>query len=63
MSYKDLIAKRAEREAKEQSKAKGGKKRDRKRKSPEEAGTLEPKAKAARTSEAPTEEHEIAPKP
>lgn len=38
ISYNDLVAKRAEREAKEQNKAKGKRKRGRKRKSPEEAG-------------------------
>jgi len=59
MSYEDLVAKRAKREAKEQDKAKGKRKRGRKRKSPEEAGALEP----ARMSEAQVEEDEIAPEP
>jgi len=59
MSYEDLVAKRAEREAKEQDKAKGKRKRGRKRKSPEEAGAPEP----ARMSEAQVEEDEIAPEP
>lgn len=63
IGYEDLVAKRAERKAKEQEKAKGTRKRSRKCKSPEEAGTLEPKAKVARTSEAPAEEDEIAPEP
>ncbi len=54
MSYEDHVAKRAEREGKEQEKAKGTSKRGRKRKSPEEV---------ALTSEAPTEEDEIAPEP
>lgn len=63
MSYKNLIAKRTKRKAKEQEKAKGIRKHGRKRKSPEEAGTLEPKAKVARISEAPAEEDEIAPEP
>jgi len=65
MSYEDLLAKRAEREAKEQDKAKGKRKwkRGRKRKSPEEAGALEPKAKVARISEAKVEEDRITPEP
>lgn len=65
MSYKDLVAKRAKRKAKEQDKAKGKGKRKRgqKRKSPEEAGTLEPKAKVARISEAQVEEDGITPEP
>ena len=63
MSYEDLVAKRAEREAKEQNKAKGKRKRGRKRKSPEEAGAPEPKAKVARMSEAQVEEDEIVPEP
>ena len=63
MSYKDLVAKRAEKKAKEQEKAKGTKKRGRKRKSPEEAGAPEPEAKIARRSESPVEEDEIAPEP
>jgi hypothetical protein len=63
ISYEDLIAKRAEREAKERNKAKGIRKRGRKRKSPEEAGGPEPKAKVARMSEAQVEEDEIAPEP
>ena len=61
ISYEDLVAKRAEREAKEQNKAKGKRKRGRKRKSPEEAGGPEPKAKVTRMSEAQVEEDEIAP--
>ena len=63
MSYEDLVAKRAEREAKEQNKAKGKRKRDRKRKSPEEADAPEPKAKVVRLSEAQVEEDGIAPEP
>ena len=65
MSYEDLVAKRAEREAKEQDKAKGKrkKKRGQKGKSPEEAGPLEPKAQVARMSEAQVEEDGIAPEP
>jgi hypothetical protein len=42
MSYKDLVVKRAEREVKEQAKAKGKEKRGRKRKSLIEAEGLEP---------------------
>ena len=61
ISHKDLIAKRAEREAKEYNKAKGKRKRGRKRKSLEEAGAPEPKAKVARMSEVQVEEDEIAP--
>ena len=53
MSYEDLIAKRAEREAKEPHKAKGTKNRDRKRKSPPKAGTLESSAEKTPVSEAP----------
>lgn len=62
-------AKRAAREAKEGAKevqkvATAGKgKLGRKRKSPEEAGAPEPKAKVARMSEAQVEEDEIAPEP
>lgn len=63
ISYKDLIAKRAKREAKEQNKAKGKRKRSQKRKRPEEAGALEPKAKVTRISEAEVKEDEIAPEP
>jgi hypothetical protein len=78
MSYEDLVAKRAEGEAKEQAKAKEKEKRGRqcksppeagngkrswKRKSTPEAGGPEPKAKAARMSEAQVEEHGIAPEP
>ncbi len=59
ISYKDLIAKRTERKAKEQEKAKGIRKHGQKRKSPEEAGTPEPKAKIARISEAQVEEDKI----
>lgn len=53
-------------EAKEEAKkvAMAGKgKGGRKRKSPEEAGALEPKAIGARTSEAQVEEDETAPEP
>ena len=63
MSYEDLVAKRAEREAKEQDKAKGKRKRDWKRKSQEEAGAPGPKAKVVRLSEAQVEEDGIAPEP
>lgn len=63
MSYKDLVAKRAEREAKEQDKAKGKRKRDRKRKSREEADAPEPKVKVVRLSKAQVEEDGIAPEP
>jgi hypothetical protein len=45
MSYEGLVAKRAEREAKEQDKAKGKRKHGWKRKSPEEAGAPEPMSK------------------
>jgi hypothetical protein len=41
MSYEDLVAKRAEREAKDQSIAEGKRKRGRKRKSPSEADALD----------------------
>ncbi|CAF9935572.1 MAG: hypothetical protein HETSPECPRED_009823 [Heterodermia speciosa] len=61
MIYEGLVAKRAEREAKEQDKAKGKRNSGPKRKSPEEVGALEPKAKAARMSQA--EEDEILPGP
>ncbi|KAL2056301.1 hypothetical protein ABVK25_003324 [Lepraria finkii] len=60
MSHKDLVAKRAERETKEYNKARK-RKRGRKRKSLEEAGAPEPKAKVARMSEVQVEEDEIAP--
>ena len=63
MSYEDLVAKRAEREAKEQDKVRGKRERDRKRKSQEEAGAPEPKAKVVRLSEAQVEEDGIAPEP
>ncbi len=63
MSYEDLVAKRAEREAKEQDKAKGKRKCGRKLKSPKEASAPEPKAKVARMSEAQIEGDEIAPEP
>ena len=42
MSYEDLVAKRLEREAKEQDKAKPNRKRGRKQKGQNEAGTPEP---------------------
>ena len=64
MSYEDLVAKRAEKEAKEQAKTKGNGKRGRKRKSAApEADAPEPKAKVSRMSEAQVEEDEIAPEP
>ena len=63
MSYEDLVAKRAEREAKEQDKAKGNRKRDRKRKSQEGAGGPEPNAKVVRLGEAQVEKDRIAPEP
>ena len=65
MSYEDLVAKRAEREAKEQNKVKvkGKRKCDRKRKSPEEAGAPELKAKVARMSETQVDENGITPEP
>ena len=74
MSYEDLEKARAERTIKEAAKEvkKGAKKvkkivtagngkRDRKRKSPEEADVPEPKAKVARMNEAQVEEDGIAP--
>lgn len=63
MSYEDLVAKRAEREVKEQDKAKGKTKCDRKRRSQEEAGGLEPNAKVVRLGEAQVEEDGIAAEP
>ena len=62
MSYEDLVAKRAERKATEQDKAKGKRKRGRDRESPEEAGAPGSKAKAARMSKAQVED-EFAPEP
>ena len=54
MSYEDLEEARAKRAAKDAAKAKGKGKRGTKPKSPApEADALEPKAKVARTSEAP----------
>lgn len=63
MSYEDLVAKRAEREAKEQDKAKGKRKCDRNRKNKEEAGAPEPKTKAVQLSEAQVEEDGTTPEP
>ena len=60
MSYENLVAKRAEREAKEQDKAKGERKCGRKRKSQEEANALELKVKVMRLGEAQIEKNEIA---
>jgi len=61
MSYENLIAKRAEREAKEQDKAKKKKKCDRKLKSSKKADAPKSKIKVARMSEAQIEKNEIAP--
>ncbi len=76
MSYEDLEKTRAERAVKEAAKEakKGAKevtkvatagkgKRGQKRKSPEEVGASEPKAKVARMSEAQVEVDEIVPEP
>jgi len=61
MSYENLVAKRVEREAKEQDKAKEKRKCGRKLKSSKEANAPEPKAKVARMSEAQIVKNEIAP--
>jgi len=61
MSYEDLVAKRAKREAKEQDKAKKKRKCDRKLKSSKEADAPKSKIKIARMSEAQIEKNEIAP--
>lgn len=72
MSYEDLEKARAERTVKEAKKGAkevkkvattGKRKRGRKRKSPQDTGAPEPKAKVARMSEAQVEEDEIAPEP
>lgn len=57
MSYEDLVAKRAERKAKERDKAKGKRKRGRKHKRQNEAGATEP------VIDAQIEEEETAPEP
>ena len=63
ISYKDLVVKRAEREAREHDKVEGKRKHDRKRKSQQEASAPKPKAKDVRLSEAQVKEDGIAPEP
>jgi len=62
ISYKDLTAKRAEREAKDQAKVEGKGKRGRKRKNPSEAVVSEP-SKGKRVRKAEVVRLDKAPKP